>query len=137
MFDSAGVCSMGPHFVHGIQDSYTDSGGCAEPSMQRFHHGPLAHLPTRHKRVPLYIVATSYSCSSVAKCPRTLSTWRRLCSTFFVMTYFLIRGYSVLPKKELHRSLQSPGTCLGSYRYATPSPEWTWERCFYGVSSSD
>ena len=29
-----------------------------------------------------------------------------LCSSFLVMTYFLIRDFSVLPKNELHRSLQ-------------------------------
>ena len=32
--------------------------------------------------------------------------WRRLCSSFLVLTYFLGRNYKILPKKELHRNLQ-------------------------------
>ena len=34
------------------------------------------------------------------------STWRLQCSSFLVMTYFVIRGYKLLPEKDLHRSLQ-------------------------------
>ena len=34
------------------------------------------------------------------------STWRLLCSAFLVMTCLLIRDSNLLPKKELHRSLQ-------------------------------
>ena len=33
-------------------------------------------------------------------------TWRLLCSSFLVMTCFLLGDYNILPKKELHRSLQ-------------------------------
>ena len=34
------------------------------------------------------------------------STWRLLCSSFLVMTCLVITGHNILPKKELHRSLQ-------------------------------
>ena len=33
------------------------------------------------------------------------STQRLQCSSFLVMTYFLLRGYNILPKQELHLSL--------------------------------
>ena len=33
------------------------------------------------------------------------STKRLQCSSFLVMTYFLLTDYSLLPKKELHLSL--------------------------------
>ena len=32
-------------------------------------------------------------------------TQKLQCSSFLVMTYFLLRGYEQLPKKELHSSL--------------------------------
>ena len=35
-----------------------------------------------------------------------LTTWRLLCRSFLIMTCFRIRGYDILPKTELHRSLQ-------------------------------
>ena len=35
--------------------------------------------------------------------------WRLLCSSFLVVTCFLIRDYDILPKKELHRRLQVSG----------------------------
>ena len=40
--------------------------------------------------------------------PRAQSgdTWRLLSSSFLLLTCFLIRGYKILHKKELHRSLQ-------------------------------
>ena len=39
-------------------------------------------------------------------------TWRLLCSSFLVMTCFLIGDYKILPKKELHRSLQVASVLL-------------------------
>ena len=36
----------------------------------------------------------------------TKTTWRTLCSSFLAMTCCLFRDYNILPKKELHRSLQ-------------------------------
>ena len=36
----------------------------------------------------------------------TSITWRLLCSSFLVMTSFLIGDHNILPKQELHRSLQ-------------------------------
>ena len=33
-------------------------------------------------------------------------TWRLLCGSFLVMIGFLVRDHDVLPKKQLHRSLQ-------------------------------
>ena len=38
---------------------------------------------------------------------RVVATWRFLCSSFLVMTCFLIGDYNILPKRELHRSLQA------------------------------
>ena len=40
------------------------------------------------------------------------STLRLLCSPFLVLTCFLLRDYSILPKKELHRSLQVGASAL-------------------------
>ena len=60
-------------------------------------------LQGRSKPVPCANVAASVqdelACIS-------MSTWRLLCSSFLVLTCFLIGGYNVLPKKELHGSLQ-------------------------------
>ena len=40
-------------------------------------------------------------------------TQKLQCSSFLVMTYFLLRGYSILPKKELHSCLRGQlRTCL-------------------------
>ena len=36
----------------------------------------------------------------------SIISWRILCSFVLVMTCFLIRDCNILPKKELHRSLQ-------------------------------
>ena len=49
-----------------------------------------------------------------------MPTWRLLCSSFLVMTFFLIGDYNILPQKELHRSLQVEVACIrttGGYAY--------------------
>ena len=37
--------------------------------------------------------------------PPKVSTQRLQCSSFLVMTYFLLKDYNILAKKELHSSL--------------------------------
>ena len=49
-----------------------------------------------------YRVIIQSSCSILSRG----STWRFLCSSFLVMTCSLNKGYYILPKEELHRSLQ-------------------------------
>ena len=41
--------------------------------------------------------------------PKWHSTWRLLCSSLLVLTCFLVSGYHILPKMELHKSLQGAG----------------------------
>ena len=51
------------------------------------------------------------------------STQRLECSSFLVMTYFLLRDYNILPKKELHSSLWVLFSCMGhsSVFFALPA----------------
>ena len=53
-----------------------------------------------------------------------LSTWRARCGSFLAMTCFLIRGYSILPKKKLHESHQVPHKCrcMHSLRWSQHLP---------------
>ena len=46
-------------------------------------------------------------------------TWRLLCNSLLVITYIyiLIRGCNILPKKDLHRSLQEMYICIYVYIY--------------------
>ena len=51
-----------------------------------------------------------------------LCSWRLLCSSFLVMTCFLIRDQNVLPKKKLHRNLQA-NSRRGSLSLGCSAPE--------------
>ena len=59
-------------------------------------------------------------------CLNLLYTWRLLCNSFLVMTCFLLRDSSILPKKDLHRSLQAAAipVCNASMDLDEPN-EWS------------
>ena len=58
-------------------------------------------LPCHSHKTSKATALTRSPCRSSMK-----ATWRLLCSSFLVMTSFLIGDHNILPQKELQRSLQ-------------------------------
>ena len=99
------VVASGPHVA---QAGAQKSPNAASDELSCCTQGLVGVVVTlNHQRT---IARRSPSGSAQPSLGRLLATSRLLCSSFLVMTCFLIRGDNILNKTELHRSLQVVGS---------------------------
>ena len=70
-----------------------------KPSAEKLHPETLSSNPKASKLLAKPSILETY-------------TWRLLCSSFLVMTCFLSKDDNMLPKKEIHKSLQVSETMI-------------------------
>ena len=100
-----------------LGDSFWTQGLPVKPALGAALYPPKGNLvPWLFTIVPCS-TAPLRNGTSIPKETRLKLCWRILCSSFLVITCFLIRDCNILPEKELHGSLQVIH-CPGLFRSA-------------------